>query len=369
MPTTIHKLLRSAAAVLLAVVLYGSLVTPVSAREVTPQDLAPDNEKLQRELDGMKTGYILQLAGKPPIPIAEIVAKSATARNYSKAFYTRQIVLRSNEALPLLLAQLTDPGFGQLSEREQGAVLTNLSLIGDPSAVQPILNVTDESENLINRMAWVALLFMPGNQAAVTRALEIAAKPELIFYLRRLPSGYLALNRVERARPIAAAMVQSEGIEEQAAGIWILGSLGDDIRDRAVEILSVPELRYGYESGPLDGLAVQVCPEEMRKIVPAFRQGGESWHTAINRSTMLHALPADPGERTVLCYKMMHNDMPLPWDVSMGLECLLKLNRQDLILYEILITGDARGSIVLAMLQRQGWRMKMTDKDVFLERN
>jgi hypothetical protein len=163
-------------------------------------------------------------------------------------------------------------------------------------------------------------------------------------------------------------MLKSSNLEEQAAGIWILGYLGDDIRKEAVDILQLRELDYDPESGPLDALAEQVGPDEMRKIVPAFRQGGESWHTAIDRSTLLHASPQDPGERTILCYKMVHADIPLPWDVTAGLDCLLELGRQDLILLEILNQSDARGSLVLSIVQRQGWQMVVTDNDVLLEK-
>jgi hypothetical protein len=238
----------------------------------------------------------------------------------------------------------------------------------EPSSVPPILELTDESENPINKLTWQTLLFTPGNEAAVERASEIAARTGLPFYLRYLPSAYLAINRVERARPTALAMIESDDIEERAAGIRIPGYLGDDIRKQALEILTVPDLIYGPESGPLDALAMQTGPAEMREIVHAYRQGGESWHTTMDRSTLLHASPKDPGERTVLCCRMVHAGIPLPWDLTVGLDCLLELGRLDLILLEILNQSDPRGSLLLSILQRQGWQMMVTDNDVVLER-
>ncbi len=350
-------------------IFFGVLANLAVAKDYTAQDLSPDNERFQHQQADMKEGYLLTTARQPDLTLAEIVEESLTSRNYNKAFYLRQVVQRTDETLPLLLAELNDPGFEQLDIQAQMAVLQDLSVLGDPSAAPSILNITDETEKIINRMAWHTMLYLPPHDAAVQSALVVGAKPELPFYLRRLPAAYLAQNRVKQARPIAEAMLKSDDVEEQAAGIWILGYLGDDVREQAVAILSNKELSHGHESGPLDALADTLGPDEMRAIVPAFKQGGEGWHTAITRATYLHAMAADPGERTVLCYKLVHNDMPVPWDVSLGLKCLLKLDRQDLILREILITGDARGSIILSELQKQGWQLKATDKDVFLEKD
>jgi hypothetical protein len=193
------KLFRSAVIALLAFALYGDGVILLAAEKITAQDLAPDSEKIQLGLAGRKKWYLKDIADAPPLPIEELVAKSASARQWSKAFYARQIVLRSAEALPLLQARLTEPGFKQLGVDEQAGVFQDLSLLGDPSSVPPILALIDESENLINQLTWQTLLSTPANEAAVERALEITAKTGLPFYLRYLPSTYLAINRVERA--------------------------------------------------------------------------------------------------------------------------------------------------------------------------
>lgn len=124
------KLFRSAVVSLLALVFYSGMMAPVSAKELTVQDLAPDNEKLQRGLDFEKSDYLFLISEQPTRTIEELVALSLASRRYSKAFYLRQIVRRSDEAVPVLLARLSDPGFEQLDIEAQMAVLADL---GDDS--------------------------------------------------------------------------------------------------------------------------------------------------------------------------------------------------------------------------------------------
>lgn len=348
---------------LIAVFLLAS--TAAGAAELTVDDLARGNEKLTRELAGMKQGYLMRYGDQPVPGIADFVACLKDARNYSLAICLREMVLHPDEALPLLHAQLGDP---DLSETGFNNTVAAISLIGHPESVDAIIRLTHDDTPYVYRSAWLALTIMPTSEAARERALEIFNDTNLELHSRQIAAIYLALAREERARPAAEAMLQSDDVLERASAIMVLGYLGEDIRQSAVEVLQDPEVRHGLDFEPLRGLAEIAGPDEMRALVPESKQGGSAWHHELWRSTWLHDPPADEGERTLLCFNLLRSDFPLPSDLAISIQCLLDLGRQDLVLRDILIGSYAVGSYVLTFAQRQGWSMIVTEDDIYLER-
>jgi hypothetical protein len=282
----------------------------------------------------------------------------------SAARYVREVVAQSDAALPLLHARLASP---QVNPRAKLAVILALGAIGDPSSAAPILEAAKGGSPHLHFVAWQALWILPRTEEVMNYSLEVAADPKLGPARKKGAYVALALHREERGRPFGEALLASQDASERATGVFILGFLGADVRAPAAEILGMRDLTRGREQGPLLALAEIAGPDELRALVPGFRRSGERWQESLRRSTWRHAPPDDPGERTSLCLELTRGE--LPGYGQEGVRCLLKLGRHDLLLREVLSIKGARGAGVLGMLQREGWRMVVSDRDVRLEKH
>ncbi len=292
-------------------------------------------------------------AKTPPTTIEQEVA-ALTGNDARRA--GPKLIDRGREALPAIHEALTEPGLPPI---EGLRLLQVIGPIGDKSSVPILLKILRSNPSSpLRRDMLLTLAKLPATEDAARFIINLVADEKEPWRTRRMAFTWFGLHRDERGRPFAEAVIRDPKPERQAAGIYVLASLGDrSVLDSINKIFA-----EGAPANLRDTLMISIAeltgPDEFKQLAPSSLDWSPGYKNALIYSRYRGAKAQEKRE---ICQEMLRSSFP--GHLTLAVRCLLESGNAEALRPHAAFSFESPGrdALIRNEIRKAGWQIIDTE--------